>query len=202
MVHSKSLADAKNLVHPKFWWMPKPWRIQNLWRMLKTWRIRNLWRIPKPWRIPNLWGLQKCWRSRKSRWTHWGTALLFRHGRIWNCWLLSGLADGLVLLLADVLNHVHVHCTLQVRNGSPVSCFYGQTLSRTVPAACTGPPCFKIVKSLAQAQSLASAWSFTDFSQTIAVSISVYRRPIKKPKKNTNDHCHCPISVFILTTSN
>ncbi len=41
-----------------------------------------------------------------------------------------------------------------------------------------------MVKSLAQAKSLASAWNFTDFSQTIAVSISAYRRPIKKPKKH------------------
>jgi hypothetical protein len=36
-------------------------------------------------------------------------------------------------------------------------CFYGRTLSYTVPAACTSPPCFKMVKSLAQAKSLASA---------------------------------------------
>ncbi len=90
------------------WRMVKTWRIQNLWRMLKTWRIQNVWRMPKPCGIQNLWHLQKCWRSRKSRRTPWRIALLFRLVRICNCWLLSGPADGLVLLLAEVLNCVHV----------------------------------------------------------------------------------------------
>ncbi len=35
-------------------------------------------------------------------------AWMFRLGEICNCWLLSCPADGLVLLLADVLNHVHL----------------------------------------------------------------------------------------------
>jgi hypothetical protein len=29
----------------------------------------------------------------------------------------------------------------QVRHCLPLPCFYGRTLSRTVPACCTGPPC-------------------------------------------------------------
>ncbi len=51
---------------------------------------------------------RQCWHSRKSRRTRWRIALLLRLGGICNCWLLSGPADGLVLLLADVLNRVHV----------------------------------------------------------------------------------------------
>ena len=84
-----------------------------------------------------------------------------------------------------------------MRKGSLVPCFYGRTLSCTVPAACTSLPCFKMVKSLAQAKSLASAWNFTDFSQTIAVSISAYRCLIKN-SKNMNDR---PVSAIILMTS-
>jgi hypothetical protein len=37
-------------------------------------------------------------------------------------------------------------------------------------------------------------FNFADFSQSIAVSISAYRRPIKEPKK----HYCCPISAIIL----
>ncbi len=58
-----------------------------------------------------------------------------------------------------------------------------------------------MVKSLAQAKSLASAWNFNYFSQTIAVSISAYTCTIKKKQKNTNNHYYFPISDIILVTS-
>jgi hypothetical protein len=64
--------------------------------------------------------------------------LLFRLGGISNCWLLPGPADEHVLLLVDVMN---LACSLQVRKELLLPCFYGRTLSRTVPAVCTGPPC-------------------------------------------------------------
>ncbi len=64
--------------------------------------------------------------------------LLFRLGGISSCWLLPGLADEHVLFLVDVMN---LACSLQVRNSLLVPSFYGRTLSRTVPAVCTGPPC-------------------------------------------------------------
>ncbi len=67
--------------------------------------------------------------------------LLFRLGRISNCWLLPGPADEHVLFLVDVMN---LACSLQVRNGLLVPSFYGRTLSRTVPAVCTGPPCLEM----------------------------------------------------------
>ncbi len=47
--------------------------------------------------------------------------LLFRLGRISNCWLLPGPADEHVLLLVDVMN---LACSLQVRNGLLMPSFY------------------------------------------------------------------------------
>jgi hypothetical protein len=43
------------------------------------------------------------------------------------------------------------------------------------------PAMLKMVKSLAQAKYLASAWNFADFTCITAVSISAYRHPFKKP---------------------
>ncbi len=88
--------------------MLKTWHILNLWPLLKTWRIQNLWRQQKNVGAQEKLGARQCWCSRKSRRTRWRIAFLFRLGRICSCWLLSGPADGLVLLLADVLNRVHV----------------------------------------------------------------------------------------------
>jgi hypothetical protein len=65
-------------------------------------------RMVKTWHLEKYWHLQKHWRSRKSRHACWRLALLFRLGEICNCRLLSGPADEHVLLLADVLNFVHV----------------------------------------------------------------------------------------------
>ncbi len=121
--------------------MLKTWCIQNLWRMLKTWRIQNLWQMVKTWCLEKYWHLQKRWRRGKTRRlpmlaqqekyaARWRIALLFRldGGGICNCWLLSGPADGLVLLFADVLNRVHVdskwrmvlHCPAFMGRLSPV----------------------------------------------------------------------------------
>ncbi len=52
----------------------------------------------------------------------------------------------------------------------------------------------------AATKSLASAWNSTDFCQItkfLTWLISVYHRA----GKNVNDHCCCPISAVILTTS-
>ncbi len=87
-----------------------------------------------------------------------------------------------------------------MRNGSPVPSFYGRTLSCTVPAACTGPPCQEMVQIHTATKSQASAWNSTDFGQITAVSNSAHRCPITEPK-NVNNHCCCSISAIILTTS-
>jgi hypothetical protein len=55
-----------------------------------------------------------------------------------------------------------------VRHCLQLPCFYGRTLSCTVPAYCTGPPCWKCPKLWR----LAKYWrslKFTDFCQTRAV---------------------------------
>ncbi len=88
--------------------------------------------------------------------------LLFRLGGISNCWLLPGPADEHAILLVDVTN---LACSLQVRNGLLVPSFYGRTLSRTVPAVCTGTPCQEMAQIHAATKSLASAWNSTNFFQ-------------------------------------
>ncbi len=138
---------------------------------------QNLWRMPKPWRTKKNTGAHPCWCSRKSRRTRWRIALLFRLVRICTCWLLSGPTDGLVLLLADVLNRVHVDSKWGMV--PQCSAFMGG-LSRVLYRLFVLAPYIQNGQSLANAKSLASAWNFIDFSQNIAVSVSAYRRPIKK----------------------
>ncbi len=57
--------------------------------------------------------------------------------------------------LVDVMN---LACSLKVRNGLLVPSFYGRTLSRTVLAVCTGPPCQEMAQIHAATKSLASPW--------------------------------------------
>ncbi len=108
--------------------------------------------------------------------------LLFRLGGISNCWLLPGPPDEHVLLIVDVMN---LACSLQVSNGLLVPSFYGQTLSRTVPAVCTGLPCQEMAQIHAATRSLASAWNSTDFCQITETSNFAYKCPITEPKKPT-----------------
>ncbi len=63
----------------------------------------------------------------------------------------------------------------QVRHCLQLPRFHG----RTVPAYCTGLPCWKCQKTWRR-QNIAGCLKFTDFRQTIAVHISAHRRPIKK----------------------
>ncbi len=71
-----------------------------------------------------------------------------------SCLLLPGLADEHVQILVDVMN---LACSLQVRNDPLVRSFYGRTLSRTVPAVCTGPPCQEMAQINTATKSLAFA---------------------------------------------
>ena len=106
--------------------------------------------------------------------------LLFRLGGISNCWLLPGPADEHVLFLVDVMN---LACSLQVRNGLLVPSFHGLTLSCTVQAVSTGPPCQEMAQIHAATKSLASAWNSIDFCQVTIISNSAYKCPITEPKK-------------------
>ncbi len=61
-------------------------------------------------------------------------------------------------------------------------CYYGQTLSRTVLAVCTGPPCQEMVQIHAATKSQASTWNSTNFCQNTAVSNSAYKCCSARPR--------------------
>jgi hypothetical protein len=70
---------------------------------------------------------------------------------------------------------MNLACSLQVRGELQPPCFYGQTLSCTVPAACTGPPCQEMVQIHAATKSQAAAWNSSDSCQNTAVPNSAYK---------------------------
>ncbi len=96
-------------------------------------------------------------------------------GRVHSCWLLPDLAEDL-LRLPDGVDPFA--CSHQVWRCLWPPCFYGWTLSCTVTAYCTGPPCRKRHKFWPR-RNIGVRLKFTDFRQTIAVYISAHRRPIK-----------------------
>ncbi len=67
--------------------------------------------------------------------------LTLRLGRICSSWLLSGPADGLILLLSDVLNRIHVDSKWGMVPLCPA--FTGRLSPVLYPHVCTGPPCSK-----------------------------------------------------------
>jgi hypothetical protein len=91
---------------------------------------------PRLVKYPRLWKFWRDWKSKRP-------ACCLDSGRISYCWLLPGPADEQVLLLVDVMN---LACSLQVRGELQPPCYYGWTLSCTVPAACTGPPWQEMVQ--------------------------------------------------------
>ncbi len=137
-------------------------------------------------------GARQCWRCRKSRRTRWRIALLFRLGGICNCWLLSGPADGLVLLLADVLNRIHVDSKWGMVSQCPA--FMGGL----------SPVLYQLLVPARHASKWSNLWRPPEISlisvkpqQSLFLLIGV----LLKNQKDTNDHHHWPISVFILLTS-
>ncbi len=108
-------------------------RLMRIRRMVKSLRLLKIRRMvksllalksPRLAKYPRLW---KYWWIWKSKWP----AYCLGSGRISNCWLLPGAADEHVLLLINVMN---LACSLQVRGELLPPCFYGWTLSCTVPA--------------------------------------------------------------------
>jgi hypothetical protein len=126
----KIIGDGKIIVDVKIMADPK----KSL-RMMKCPRLEKNRRMVKSLRAlksPRLVKYRQPWKSGKA------SGLLTG---------LPGLADEHVLFIVDVMN---LACSLHVRNGLLVSSFYGRTLSRTVPAVCTGPPCQGWPKSFRQ----------------------------------------------------
>ncbi len=133
--------------------------------------------VNKIWASTESWRQQKAGADKKMKQMQ-ENLLTVRLGRIRKCWLLPGPAEELLLLPDGVALFA---CSRQVRHCLQPPCFYGQTLSHTVPAYCTGPPCWKCPKLWRQ-QNISVRLKFTDFRQTIpvAVYISAHRHPIKK----------------------
>ena len=119
---------VKSLRQEKIKRMVKSLRLEKIRRMVKSLRALKSPRLVK---YPRLWKFWRDWKSKRP-------ACCLGSDRISYCWLLPGPADEHVLLLVDVMN---LACSLQVRGELQPPCFYGWTLSCTVPAACTGPPC-------------------------------------------------------------
>ncbi len=135
------------------------------------------WTAQRPQRWISVMAMERPTEQEKQ-----AVCLLFRLGGISNCCLLPGPAVEHVLLLIDVMN---LACSLQVRNGLLVPSFYGRTLSHTVPAVCTCPPCQEMAQIHGSTKSLASAWNSTDFCQITIISNSAHKCPITESKKRT-----------------
>ncbi len=123
-------------------------------------------------------------------------SLLFCPSRVRSSWLLPDLSDVLLLLPEGIDPST---CSRQMCCCWWAPCFYGQTLSCTVPAYCTGPPCRKRHKYWCW-KNIGACQDFIDFCQTIVVYNS--QPSYQKLVKTKSDHHHCPISVHILITPN
>ncbi len=87
-------------------------------------------------------------------------------------------------------------CRPQVRSQPSLLCFYGQSLSRTVPAGCTRPTCQNI-------RGCPNYWQprihiFTNFCENSKV-LSRLLSVLSLSRKFVYDHCCCPKSAIILT---
>ncbi len=125
-------------------------------------------------------------------------ALLFRLGGICNCWLLSCPTDGLVLLLADVLNCIHVDSKWGRNSLCPAFlCGFSPFMYQLLVLA-------RHTKKWSKVWSRPKYWRLPKIS-LISVrpqqSLSLLIGVLSKSGEHTNNHHHCPMSVFILTTS-
>jgi hypothetical protein len=92
---------------------------------------------------------------------------------------------------------MNLACSPQVKIRLRLPCFYGRTLSRTVPAVCTGPPCQEMAQIHAATKSQASAWNSTSSCQIT----KLLSRPISVlslSRKFIHNHRCCPIPAATL----
>jgi hypothetical protein len=121
MRRQKLLASTKILASKKYWRRQNP-GVDKILAFTKSWRQQKA-------------GADKMMvQMQKNPLTVW-------HGRVHSCWLLPDLAEDLLCLPDGVTLFV---CSRQVWGCLQLPCFYGRTLS--VPAYCTGPPCWKCHK--------------------------------------------------------
>ncbi len=102
----------------------KCWRRQHI-------SVDKMLASTKSWRRQNVGADKKMAQTQKNPLTVW-------LGRIRSCWLLPGPAEDLLRLPDSVALFA---CSRQVRHCLQPPCFHGRTLSCTVLAYCTGPPC-------------------------------------------------------------
>ncbi len=90
---------------------------------------------------------------------------------------------------------MNLACSLQVRRRLRLPCFYG----RPSPVLYL-PPCQEMAQIHVATKSLAFPWNSTDFCQ-ITKFLTRLISVISLSRKNLHDHCCCPLSAVILTTS-
>ncbi len=139
-------------------------RVNKNIRVNKIIGVDKIYTSTKYWRQQNLgstktWHRQKAGADRNMAKTQ-ENLLSFRLGRICSWWLLLDPAEDLLLLPFDGV--ALCACSHQVRHSLRQPCFYGRTLSSTVPAYCTGPPCWKCPK-LWRWQNIGVRLKFPDF---------------------------------------
>ncbi len=132
----------------------------------------------------------KCWRMRRS------ISLLFWPDKVRSSSLLLDYTD--VLLLEDIVLST---CSYQVCCCRWPSCFYGWTLSPTLPAYLYRPAMQKTSQILASTK-VRCPPRFHWFSPNYSSQYFCSQASCQKLVKAKSNHHHCPISVFLLTTSN
>jgi hypothetical protein len=95
---------------------------------------------------------------------------------------------------------MNLACSPQVKIRLRLPCFYGRTLSRTVPAVCTGPSCQEMAQIHAASKSQASAWNSADFCQ-ITKFLTRLISVLSLSRKFVHNHRRCPIPTPILMAS-
>ncbi len=120
---------------------------------------------------------------------HRSISLLFWLGKVRSSWLLPDLAD--VLRLEDV---VLSSCSHQVWCCRWSPCFYGRTLSRTVPAHLYRPAMQKHHKYWHQ-QNIGARQDFTDFRQTSTSLLTGFLSKIGKSKKRSPSLSNISFSI-------
>ncbi len=172
-------------------------------RMVKTLRLSKSLHLAKSLRLSkslclvkyqHLW---KCWRSRKVG-SPLKNSLLFRLRRILNCWLLPGPADELVLLLVDVLNLEHVVSKWGMVPQCPA--FMGELSPVLYRLLVQAHHAQKWSKSMRQPK-IRHPHEIPLISVKSQQSLTLITGVLSLNRKNGNNHCCCPISAFILTTS-
>jgi hypothetical protein len=95
---------------------------------------------------------------------------------------------------------MNLACSPQVKTRLRLPCFYGRTLSRTVPAICAGRPCQEMAQIHMATKSQASAWNPTNSCQ-ITKFLTRHTSVLSLSRKFVNNHRCCPIPAAILVAS-